>query len=64
MNGDIIRVINEDCTGRKIMRKTANAEDSEAVRELFNSVIDKYGLDLQVVSVKTKRIRKEEEFHW
>ena len=46
------------------MRRTANAEDSEAVRELFNSVIDKYGLDLQVVSVKTKRIRKEEEFHW
>lgn len=64
MNGDIIRVINEDCTGRKIMRKTANAEDSEAIKELFNSVIDKYGLDLQVVSSKNNRVRTEEEFHW
>lgn len=64
MNGDIIRVINEDCTGRKIMRKTANAEDSQAIKELFNSVIDKYGLDLEVVSAKSTRIRNEEEFHW
>lgn len=66
-NGDIVRIINEDCTGRKLMRKTASADDADSVAEAFRSVIDKYSLPLKVervVPVKDPWVKKEKDFSW
>lgn len=67
-NDDIIRVINEDCTGRKIMRKTANANDAESIREIFTAVIQKYGLKLKVIEADNvdslSFLQPDEEFNW
>lgn len=64
-NGDIIKVINEDCTGRKLMRKTANADDAESVKDAFNSVIEKYGLNIKVQKIdKDNPWKENKDFEW
>lgn len=64
-NGDIIKIINEDCTGRKLMRKTANADDAESIARAFKSVIEKYGLNINV-EITTENVwnKKDKEFQW
>lgn len=67
-NGDIVRIINEDCTGRKIMRKTANADDPESIKDAFNAVIEKYGLDIKIINssrkAKSAKMMQHSESDW
>lgn len=51
---DVIRIFNEDCTGRKLFRISAQASDEKALAYAFNSIIDKYGLKLRVTRITEK----------
>ena len=47
---DVIRIFNEDCTGRKLFKITAHVSDEKEIKRMFNSIIQKYGLKLRVSS--------------
>jgi len=63
---DVIRIINEDCTGRKIGRAVAAANDAESVAKVFNAIIRKYGLRLKIERADEndvlKFLKADEEF--
>ena len=65
---DIITVITEDSTGRKIDKKRASSQDELAVAHAFQSIIDKYGLDLKIIhernQSKASWYEADEEFKW
>ena len=65
---DILVLVNEDCTGRKIARFKCNADDSKEVAKVFQAVIDKYGLPLKIVKSDKKDpldwLKADEEFRF
>jgi hypothetical protein len=65
---DVIVVTSEDCTGRKTSKEKVNANDSHSVGRVFQSFIDKYGLNLKIVeSIDNgglKWLDADEEFKW
>jgi len=45
---DIVEVSIKDSTGRKLWQYRANADDSKSVKNIFQSVVDKYGLRIRI----------------
>ena len=65
---DIITVIQEDFTGRKLQKFRSNAINEEEIAKIFQSVIDKYGLNLKVVKSQANKsiswLDADETFSW
>lgn len=65
---DIIRISNEDCTGRKLFRAVAQVSDEKEVARVFNSIINKYGLKLRVQKIDSNDalsfLKADEEFRF
>lgn len=49
---DILIVSLEDFTGRRFWKSKVNVNDTESVKELFNTIIEKSGLSLRVMTPK------------
>jgi len=65
---DVITIVQEDFTGRKLQRFRANLNDEDEIARLFQSVIDKYGLNLKITKEVSKKggswLDVDEEFSW
>jgi hypothetical protein len=61
---DMIFLVVEDCTGRKLMRSKSSANDERAIANMFNSIINKYGMGLRVIKRAAPLEPDEEEFKW
>jgi len=65
--GDVIVLSSEDFTGRTLFKYRASSLNEESVLKLFNSIIEKYGLNL-VVNIKPSKVidvfKADEEFKW
>lgn len=63
---DIIIIITEDYTGRKIDKKKANIQDEDEIMRMINSLIEKYKLNFEIIK-KDKSlswVKADEEFKW
>lgn len=62
---DMIVLVVEDCTGRKLLKMKAQASDERMIESIFNSVINKYGMGLKIIRAEAPAIIEEEEkFEW
>ena len=64
-SGDILVLINEDCTGRKISKRKVNLQDEDEVMNMLTSLINKYGLNLEITRKENKQrlwTESDEEF--
>ena len=63
---DILIVLIEDCTGRKISSKQkVNLDDVESVIRMFKQIIDKYGMNIKLVKTdKLDFIKEDIDFKW
>ena len=64
-SNDIVTITSEDFTGRKLLKRRSNASDAESIKNIFQSIIDKYGLDLEIKlksGSSLSWIEKDEEF--
>ena len=65
---DILVIVNEDCTGKKLSKSRASLEDEESVKNIMQSIIDKYGLNLKVINASNNNalswLKADEEFRW
>jgi len=64
---DIIEIINEDYTGRKIGKSKVTISDEEGFARIMNSIIDKYALNLEVIRKTAEKdkidwLKADEEF--
>lgn len=55
-SSDVITLISEDFTGRKLFKKRSNATDVETIMLIFQSIIDKYGLNIEVTQKKNNKL--------
>jgi hypothetical protein len=55
-SSDVITLISEDFTGRKLFKKRSNANDAETIMLIFQSIIDKYGLNIEVIEKKNNKL--------
>ena len=66
--GDVITVVEEDFTGRRLQKLRANSSDEEEIAKIFQSVIDKYALNLKVIKDENKKggswLDTDESFTW
>ena len=53
--GDILVLVTEDCTGRKLNKKKANVNDEEEIIRIFQSFIDKYSLNIKIIVTEDKK---------
>ena len=60
---DMIVLTIEDCTGRKLLRLKSPAGDENKVGEMFNSILEKYGMALTIVK-QQHAPKTAEPFEW
>ena len=64
-SSDILTIITEDCTGRKINKFKTNIEDKENIAKILNFIIDKYGLGFKIVKKDgASWLDIDESFKW
>ena len=66
-SNDIIVVTQEDFTGKKIAKFKSNSQDEEEVAKIFQSIIDKYSMNLKIIKgdgVNKSWLDADEDFQW
>ena len=58
---DVITIKIEDCTGRRIGQYRFNCEDTKAMMSIFNSIIDKYGINIKLVITDNKSLFEDDK---